>query len=412
METFRSKMKPVLSSFFLTICLFGIISASATVFGQSTAPNRTIRNTGSCGVPIRPSGFIVHGQEFPRGDFPWIVALMHKSRPPSFFCSGTLVSSNYVISGKRELGEPAWPLWWFIDFFLAAHCIQQKESKKPLLPREVVALFGAHDLNDPYETEKIALSPSKIYIHDDWNPFNTNYDADISILEFENGKISFNERSAYIQPICLWDSPAEPPGSKGTVTGWGKSEDTTKIHENIPKKLEVEIQTNEDCFFSSDSLIQLSSKRTFCAGLQNGSGVCFGDSGSGLFVNVNGVAYLKGIVSSSLVTATKNCDVSRNAVYTDVLAFRDWINKITGLHALSSASVKEVECHFDENIWTYFNKKINCCWIESRVIDSEHAVLNAPRDDSVLGFDARSNKNVKFLPGNIGEKFPKLEGKR
>lgn len=254
------------------------------------------------------------------------------------------------------------------------------------------------------------MSPSKIYIHDDWNPFNTNYDADISILEFEKGKIIFNERSAYIQPICLWDSAVEPPGNRGTVTGWGKSEDTTKIHENIPKKLEVQIQTNEDCFFSSDSLIQLSSKRTFCAGLQNGSGVCFGDSGSGLFVNVNGVSYVKGIVSSSLITATKDCDVSRNAVYTNVLSFRDWIDEITGLHPSSSETVKEIECHFSVNIWAYFNKKINCCWIESRVIDSEPSMLNAQRDDTILGFDARSNKNVKFLPGNIGEKFPKLEG--
>lgn len=185
-------------------------------------------------------------------------------------------------------------------------------------------------MNDPYETEKIALSPRRIDIHDDWNPFNTNYDADIAILEFEEGKIVLNGQSAYIQPICLWGSEAAKFAGKGTVTGWGKSEDETKIHENLPKKLEVEIQTNEDCFLSTDSLLQLSSKRTFCAGLQNGSGVCFGDSGSGLFVNVKGVSYSKGIVSSSLLTATKSCDVSRNAIYTNVFAFREWIDEITG----------------------------------------------------------------------------------
>lgn len=44
-------------------------------------------------------------------------------------------------------------------------------------------LFGTHDLNDPYETEKIAVSLRRIDIHNGWNPFNTNYDAEIAILE-------------------------------------------------------------------------------------------------------------------------------------------------------------------------------------------------------------------------------------
>lgn len=87
--------------------------------------------------------------------------------------------------------------------FLAAHCIFPKRENAALLPREVLAIFGAHDLKNHYEPEKIVLSPRKITIHDEWNPHTTQYDADISLLEFESGKILFSDNSLFIGPICL-----------------------------------------------------------------------------------------------------------------------------------------------------------------------------------------------------------------
>lgn len=151
------------------------------------------------------------------------------------------------------------------------------------------------------------------------------FDADVALLEFWKNKIYFSD---YIQPICLWDSLNEPTPTEGIVTGWGKSEDLTKIHENKPKMITAPILSNEKCFFETKSLLDLSSLRTFCAGLGNGSGVCNGDSGGGLFINVNDVFYLHGIVSSSLIK-DDNCDVSKKAVYTSVPKFRDWIEEIT-----------------------------------------------------------------------------------
>lgn len=211
--------------------------------------------------------------------------------------------------------------------FSAAHCILDKHATEKFLPRDILALFGAHDLSDSYESERIALSPIKISIHDDWNHLTTSYDADISLLEFQNNKIHFGD---FIQPICLWSSVNEPTVTSGVVTGWGKSEDPTKIHENVPKVISAPIQTNELCFLDSKSLVDLSSIRTFCAGLRNGSGVCSGDSGGGLFIKVNGVFYLKGIVSSSLIK-DGGCDVSKNAVYTNVPKFNDWVEKTANI---------------------------------------------------------------------------------
>lgn len=165
------------------------------------------------------------------------------------------------------------------------------------------------------------LSPKEIYIHDKWNPGTTQYDADLSLLEFEERGIHFND---FVQPICLWDLKDDLQMTDGIVTGWGRSEDTQKLHENVPKLVQAPIQSNEDCFLDEGRLLDLSSRRTFCAGLRNGSGVCQGDSGGGLFIEADDAFHLRGIVSSSLMKAD-GCDVTKNAIFTNVLKFKDWI---------------------------------------------------------------------------------------
>lgn len=142
----------------------------------------------------------------------------------------------------------------------------------PTLPRDLRVLLGMSDLNDPFEIGRETIAPLKIHVHDDWNPQTVNFDADIALIELENGiKIT-----KYIQPICLWDSNSDPSPTSGVVVGYGKSEDMTKAHENIQKTLETPIHSNEDCFLEKPALVALSSKRTFCGGKGDGSGVCNG----------------------------------------------------------------------------------------------------------------------------------------
>lgn len=287
-------------------------------------------------------------------------------------------------------------------------------------------------------------SPKSIFIHDDWNHLTTNYDADVSLLKFEDRSINFN---VFVQPICLWNSEAEPTVTKGIVTGWGKTEDLTKVHQNIPKRVKALIETNEQCFLNTKALVDLSSFRTFCAGLRNGSGVCHGDSGGGLFIKVDGRYYLKGIVSSSLIK-DGNCHVTRNAVYTNIFKFREWIEEIiedqttqrttatTQNTAVFSASLlkfttkippsrptkilkkekynftglfTEVSCTFKRmGFWKHGN--FNTCVVNQN-ISNEAYILSAPEiqpNMSVEQFHIPRNKEVKFLPIAIGIYFPKL----
>lgn len=210
---------------------------------------------------------------------------------------------------------------------IAAHCIKRKISREAIVASDVIVQFGAHHSKNTNKVSKFSLSPKRIIIHDDWNSSEVIYDADLSLLEFKKDSIRFG---ANVFPVCLWDSVVEPSEMEGEVTLWAKNEVPKKNHENVRKQIKVLIQTNEDCLPGHGKLAELSSRRTFCAGLKNGSGICFGEGGGGLFIEVNKIYYLKGIVTSTL-TKNDDCDISNFSVYTNVLRFKDWIiKKLTG----------------------------------------------------------------------------------
>lgn len=187
------------------------------------------------------------------------------------------------------------------------------------------------------------MSPYEIHLNRDWNSNVPHYDADIALLKFL--KIHFTN---HVQPICLWNLDYVPSATVGTVVGWGEGENKTRTFENIPRMIEVPIVSNENCWFEDHELIQISSLNTFCAGLKNGAGICFGDSGSGYVIKNGRSYYLRGIVSSSASTDTNECDVTRYAIYTDVLKYSAWIQTFLEAHDFSnqgtsgkSISVKE-----------------------------------------------------------------------
>lgn len=182
--------------------------------------------------------------------------------------------------------------------------------------------MGVYDFDDKLESARIVSDIDEIIIHPDWNIFTESFHADLSILKLAS-EVQF---TAYIQPICL----IKPDSaliriSSGIFVGYGRSEDTSKIHENIPKIIETPIHTNSKCFSTSYELVKLSSERTFCAGREDGTGVCRGDSGFGLTVKDKNTFYLRGILSSSLIDGQYACAVISYAIYTDIPKYYDWI---------------------------------------------------------------------------------------
>lgn len=211
--------------------------------------------------------------------------------------------------------------------------------------RDILLLFGAYDLNDLWQAGSLPGSPSEIFIHPDWNPFNRRYDADIAAIIMDD-EVPYTK---FIRPICL--STLEVNSEKGFVAGWGQSADTSKNHENIPQHIKISIHNNEFCFLESNEFVAIASRRTVCAGDRDMRGPCRGDSGSGLFVQQGSSYYLKGIVSASLIKDGQ-CDVTNFALYTNVEKFLDWIkNPTEDLTITQVTTTRSTTQQAFENVW-------------------------------------------------------------
>lgn len=203
---------------------------------------------------------------------------------------------------------------------IAAHCIQDK-------PRDILAFFGLDSFrpsNPDLDVGSMAIRPVRITIHSDWDPMADSYDADISLLKFEEGKIMFTQ---FIIPICIWDSIEDQPKKNGVIIGWRKCRDCETEDKYIPKLTRVTIQDNDHCFLEHSKLVKIASSRTFCSSSRNGSGFCDAD-GEGLFIKVDGIYYLRGI-ASTISIRKENCDNVIHVVNTNINKFTDWIKHET-----------------------------------------------------------------------------------
>ncbi|XP_070504758.1 thioester-containing protein 1 allele R1-like [Chironomus tepperi] len=262
-------------------------------------PTLAQNSEGTCGRVAIGRGNIIRGNYAKRGLFPWAAVLMNNGEK---FCGGTLLTNNLVLT--------------------AAHCIHGKEDQYKYTTDNITVVLGAHNFNVD-EPGRVYSEISSINVHEDWNVTSESHDADIAMLTLKES-VTF---SSYIQPICLI-----PPESNiaeisdGYAVGYGKNQNQNL--ENVLKYVKMPIElSNEECFYTNPALVSLSSRRTFCAGDRNGSGVCEGDSGNGLFVKYRGVHYLRGIVSASIADP-EGCDTYNYAVFTNVIKFHEWITDI------------------------------------------------------------------------------------
>lgn len=150
------------------------------------------------------------------------------------------------------------------------------------------------------------------------------FDADIAVIVFKTA-VQYNE---YIRPICLWQGNSDNSvleGRMGTIVGWGRDE-KGQITTPEPKKIQAPIVSESACLRSSDTFSKITSNRTFCAGNQDGTGPCNGDSGSGFAMKWQDKWTLKGLVSIAAADPIQNtCDLKQFVVFTDVAKYVDWL---------------------------------------------------------------------------------------
>ncbi|XP_070498802.1 serine protease gd-like [Chironomus tepperi] len=254
---------------------------------------------GEVKVP-KATGLVLRGKQSKvKGQFPWLAIYYHNN---DYICGATLVSPKIVIT--------------------AAHCISEK-SDVPKSPDEATIYVGRYDLSNNNEQDYQESGATRFIVHPDWKTEGLRYDADIAAIVLLN-TIRF---TTTVQPICLWDLTSnyqDMINRKGTVAGYGKTH-ASSTASNIPNYSELTVVDERTCFESDHSFIYITSRRTFCAGMKDGSGPCNGDSGGAFIAQSGNKYYLRGIVSSSLLK-DGICDTNNYAVFTDVAMFKEWIS--------------------------------------------------------------------------------------
>lgn len=163
-------------------------------------------------------------------------------------------------------------------------------------------------------------------IHEDWKVDGNSYDADIALVALKR------QLPLEIVPACLYipTNNSNIIGKYGTVLGWGLTENNS-ISEDLPNELKIKVIDNNECLKEEPRYKTVISNRTLCVGNNDGTGVCSGDSGSGLFVYGDRNWYVAGLVSASLVDEGNEyenkplCDVTTYSVFTDISKYRRWI---------------------------------------------------------------------------------------
>lgn len=112
---------------------------------------------------------------------------------------------------------------------------------------------------------------------------------------------------------------------------------------NTPTELEVSIVPNDICFLEHFRLTFISSTRTFCGIGKLGSAPCLGDSGGGFFMKQGRNWYLRGIISASLLSKNRTCDVSNHTIYSNIFDYYNWITEETGIQITSVVKAPPID---------------------------------------------------------------------
>ncbi|XP_068623972.1 chymotrypsin-like elastase family member 2A [Battus philenor] len=270
---------------------------------------------GSCGRrQIEHTELIVNGADSKPGDWPWHTAIYRVNRNViKYICGGTLLSEYYVLT--------------------AAHCTTVRGEA--VLPETLNVVLGKYNIAGG-DLEAQEKTVEEIIVHENYDP--KKLDNDIALLKLGT-KVTFG---SYVQPACLWFPGAveKLPNRDivGTVIGWGF--DQNNALSSQLKQATMPLVSESNCLKSNPVFYsKVLTSRKFCAGHNNGTSACNGDSGGGFHVfvpdvtgdvspNATGAWYVYGIVSLSVSRRDMPvCDPTQYVVFTSVGAYRSWIQK-------------------------------------------------------------------------------------
>uniref|UniRef100_A0A182NV07 Peptidase S1 domain-containing protein n=1 Tax=Anopheles dirus TaxID=7168 RepID=A0A182NV07_9DIPT len=158
--------------------------------------------------------------------------------------------------------------------------------------------------------------------------------------------------SKYVQPVCVWNlNDQEYPiiGENGTIVGFGLTENDT-VSNHLKKGLVSVVEPLECIENDRRGFAYVLTSEMICGKGQNGVSACNGDSGGGMFFEVSGKWFVRGLVSFTPGRENNSllCDGIRNTVFSDVARYEGWINQYIDPRVVHD--VNEVIVDYDEKL--------------------------------------------------------------
>ena len=244
---------------------------------------------------------IVGGTEVTsESEYPWVVLLSNSASPSGFFCGGSLISDEWVVT--------------------AAHCVADLNGSN------VYAFVGEFDQSTIDITPNLI---SRVIVHAAYNDVTS--DNDIALLRLSTPEVVITPVSLITPELATTlEAVADDLVSDITVIGWGDTKDpVSNTYPTVLREVDMPYVSNTVCNLPLHLGGQVTANM-MCAGLpEGGVDSCQGDSGGPLLYLDNGSWYLSGIVSWGYGCAEPN----KYGVYTRVENYLGWIeDQVFGLN--------------------------------------------------------------------------------
>ncbi|XP_044727725.1 modular serine protease-like [Chrysoperla carnea] len=269
-----------------------------------------------CGTIIpKAKALVVNGYTTTTNEFPWHVGIYRRNSLDDNnyeqICGGTLISETVIIS--------------------AAHCFWNFNENRPSIDSQKYAIAAGkfyrkwNSSKDKYcqygGLKKIVL-PKRF--RGEQNVFSN----DIAILIL-NISIKFTSR---IRPVCVdWSNQLQStllkPGAIGAVAGWGTTEEFGNAAEEL-QAIRMPYVDYDTCVSKlPEEFKPFITNDKICAGYNNGSSVCTGDSGGGLAFKKSDRYFIEGIVSVAPAKGS-TCDSHKYVAFTSISKHLGLITKV------------------------------------------------------------------------------------